>query len=270
MESLQKIINEIESYTVCLYGEVCGECRPIGTGILIQVDYDFYIISAYHVFDREEEAIRIENDPDETGIEHDDTDSVFILIIDCGTETFHRINDYMQAMVFSAHPEKNGLSVINEDIEYSYCHLTDAMVECLLDNNKLFYVVNETPIGKLRANDRIIISGYPQYAQKNDVELHRSFQCEINRNMYSDEKCLLRVIFDNHDAYNFEQLKGVKIPGIDGMSGGGIWKFGRDGLKPIGIILKQAPRERYVEGYRFTYIINDLKRDINKSYEANT
>jgi hypothetical protein len=143
------------------------------------------------------------------------------------------------------------------------------MVQCIHDAGKCFFEIEDTIEKSIDPTHTIIISGYPQYAHKNDVGLHRSFKCEINRNIHSDEKCLLRVMFNNHDAYNLEQLKVIQIPGIDGMSGGGIWKYGLKGLEPIGIILKQDHCERYVEGYSFAHIINDLKRDINKSHEAN-
>lgn len=264
MENIRNYIKQIESYTICLYGEFCGTCKPFGSGILIHKEDKFYIISAYHVFDREEETIRVENDPGEYGIDHDDTDSVFVRVKTGDNVEFYRINDFMKDVVFTAHPDKDGQAIINEDTEYTVCHLTDGMVMCLREAGKKFYDIRDENVGNKRFSDTIVLSGYPQYAQKNDTGIYRSFHCEMNKSNPSSEECLIRVMFDNQKAYNHEQLKTVQIPGIAGMSGGGIWEYANNEIIPIGIILKQDPGECYVEGYRFDKIINDLERKINK------
>ena len=45
------------------------------------------------------------------------------------------------------------------------------------------------------------------------------------------------------------------------MSGGGIWGKKNDEYIPIGIIIKQAPVERYIEGYRIDQIFKKIISD---------
>lgn len=263
MENIINPIKEIEQYTICLYGEICKSYKPIGSGILIQLDDKFYLISAYHVFDREEEMLKIENDPDEIGIDHDDMESVFIRVIVRDKVIFNKINSSSTSIVFTAYPDDEGNPIINEDTEYTVCHLTKENVQYILSAGKSFYNAKKEISEDELYTDSIIISGFPSYASKKFIGEYRSFKCEINDNIKPTEKCLIRVMFDNKVAYNYEQNKTIKIYGIDGMSGGGIWKYTNDMIFPIGIILKQDPNEYYVEGYKFDLIISDIK-ELNK------
>lgn len=251
---------EIEQYTICLYGEYCGTYKPIGSGILIKVDGQFYLVSAHHVFDREEERLQIENDPDEYGIDHDDTDSVFIRVApEYDAVDFYIVNDCMTGIVCEVHSNKEGVPVFNDDIEYVICALNDCMVKMISDSGKLFYNADSLNTEYQQIVGTVIISGYPLYAIKNDVGGYRTFKCKASDNIQPNESCLFRVLFDNHDAYNFEKSQIVLIPGVKGMSGVGMWMIVNDILVPIAIILKQDPNNGYVEGYRLNQIITDIK-----------
>ena len=260
MDNLLEYILRIESHTICLYGEFCGTCRPVGSGILVNKDDRFYIISAHHVFDREQEQESVENDPDEYGIEHDDTDSVFIKLDMEKSSEYFRINDYMTGVVFTAYCDKAQQPIINEDTEYAVCHLTEGLVQCICDAGKSFYEVRTSTLDSVEPNNSIVISGFPQYAQNNSENI-RTFKCEVNKISQPADSSLLRVGFDNKKAYSYKMLQTVQIRGIDGMSGGGIWMYSHDEIKPIGIILKQDPREFFIEGYRLDRIIQDLERN---------
>lgn len=263
MENILNQIKEIERHTICLYGEHCGTCLPIGSGILIKFDERFYIVSAHHVFDREEELLQIENDPDEYGIDHDDTDSVFVRVEEYGRIEFYRINDHMTGMVFTAYPDDKSQPIINDDTEFAVCYMTNAMVRCIIEAGKDFLEVDCETEDDISHEDTIIISGFPRYAQPNNIGKLRSFQCDIYDSERLDESCLLRVAFDNMNAFNCEQLTKIHIPGIDGMSGGGIWKCADDKIIPIGIILKQDPNKHYVEGLKINQILSHIKTRLN-------
>lgn len=263
MTSVLKIIKEIEKYAICLYGEYCGTCKPIGSGILIKLEGQYYLVSAHHVFDREDEQLRIENDPDEYGIDHDDTDSVFIRVKEEDRIVFYRINDYMSGMAFTAFPDDKSQPIINDDTEFGVCYMTNAMARCIIEYGKDFIEVGYEAEGDISREDTIIISGYPRYAQTNNVGRHRSFRCDIYDNERPDESCLLRVALDNKNAFNCEQLAKIQIPGIDGMSGGGIWVCTNDKVVPIGIILKQDPNKHYVEGFKLNQILSHIKTKLN-------
>ena len=246
-----KNISEIEKFTVALYREKFGSYFPIGSGILIALQDEHYLISAFHIFDLEKERLQIENDPDEKGIPHDDLEGIYAK----GINEFFCINYDVKCLVFVAHyEEETKRPVFNEDMEWC-CRLSEEIVSCLTETGKLFYIINEMKFPEILMGSDIIVSGYPRYAQKEDLAQYRSFKTNMLNNNKIPNNNLVRVIFDNSNAYNYEHNKIVKLPsdGIAGMSGGGIWAEKDDKYIPIGIILKQEPN--YIEGFRLDSIL---------------
>jgi hypothetical protein len=257
---IKKLNEEIESYTICLYAEFCQAYKPIGSGILIYL----FLISALHVFDREEEQLKIENDHDEDGIPHDDFDSVYAKKIVNDGYKYFLINEKMSGLVFTTEYE-HGEAPFNDDTEYCFCYLNNEMIRHLHEAGKKFFNITNAPIDTFE-NMRAIISGFPKYAQKDDVEKFRSFECTIKDDDHINEN-LLQATFSNNDAFNLEQGKSIKIPrvdGIKGMSGGGLWLYKDKNVIPVGIILKQDPNNDYVEGYRLDKIREDIRKKLNK------
>lgn len=249
-------ISKIERCTVALYREKCGEYRLIGSGVLISFQENYYLISAFHVFDMEEEQIQIENDPEEKGIPQDDLDGIMAK----GASTFFYVNDHSKGLALSVYYDgKNGRPVFNEDAEWCVCELSNEMVQCFIDAGKSFYAMDETSHPEIESGSTVIISGYPRYAQKEFQEIHRSFCCKMLEYNNLHDSALCRVYFNNQHAYNYENERYVKLPnyGIAGMSGGGLWYEKDNKYIPIGIILKQDPNENYVEGYRIDEILKN-------------
>lgn len=257
------IINNIKKHTVALYREKYGVPLPIGSGILISFQGKRYIVSAFHVFDTEEERIQIENDPEEKHIPQDDIESVMAK----GTNMFFYIDYNVRAVVWTAHyDEINKIPIFNEDTEWCVCELSDKIVRFFLDAGKAFYEINEITSTEVKTGSKIIISGYPKYAQKEFQEEYRSYSSEMAKSKELSDNALFRVSFDNQHAYNYENKRYVKLPhyGIAGMSGGGLWCEKDNKYIPIGIILKQDPNENYVEGYLIEEILKELTQ---KPYE---
>ncbi len=250
-------ISKIERCTVALYREKCGEYRQIGSGVLISFQKNYYLISAFHVFDMEEEQIQIENDPEEKGIPQDDLDGIMAK----GASTFFYVNDHSKGLALSVYYDgKNGRPVFNEDTEWCVCELSNEMVQCFIDAGKSFYAVSEIAYAEIKSDSTIIISGYPKYAQKKNQEEYRSFYCEtLDYDETLNGSELFRVKFYNKKAYSVENKSYIQLPnyGIAGMSGGGIWYEKNNRYIPIGIILKQDPNENYVEGYRIDEILKN-------------
>lgn len=247
-----KNISEIEKFTVALYIEKFGSYFPIGSGILIALQDEHYLISAFHVFDLEEERLQIENDPDEKGIPHDDLEGIYAK----GINEFFCINYDVKCLVFvTHHDEETKQPVFNEDMEWCVCRLSEEIVSCFTEAGKLFYIINEMKFPEVLTGSNIIVSGYPRYAQKENLAQYRSYRAKsLNINGIFNSN-LVRVMFNNSNAYNYEHNKNVKLPreGIAGMSGGGIWFEKDDKYIPIGIILRQE--SDYIEGFRLDSIL---------------
>lgn len=255
---------DIEKYTICLYREKFSEPIPIGSGILVCLREKYYIVSAYHVFDMEDELLEIQNDPEEEGIQHDDMDGI---MAKSGRTSFY-IDNFMKAMVGTFYyDEKTKQPFFNEDTEWCICELSDEMVKLLREADKTFYNIQDLEYPQIDLHESIIVSGYPKYAQdrlkcarKEPIEKYRSFYSRILENDKVSDPALLRVHFENNHAYNIEHEEYIKIPqvdGIAGMSGGGFWYKQNDRYIPVGIILKQDPNENFIEGYRLDYILKE-------------
>ena len=249
-------ISDIKKYTIALYREINSELKLIGSGILVLFKGKYYLISAHHVFDSEKENERIQNDSDERDIPHDDLDSIFAK----GKNEFFHINEYCKGVVWNANFDvESKQHNIDEDTEWCACILSGEMVRHFTEIGNCFYKIEENVILESYPIKTTIVSGYPKYAQKEKQEEYRSYRSEIINNDNSYKKDLVRVFFDNDNAFNYEKERYVKLPpkGIEGMSGGGIWGKTDDGYILIGIIIKQDPIERYIEGYRLDKIIEE-------------
>lgn len=248
-------ISEVEIYTVCLYREKFFEKAPIGSGILICIESTYYLISAYHVFDMEEEQEIIDNDPNEEGIEHDDMENIFVK---CG-EKYFCVNEKGEALVGTVkYDRETKQDIFTDDTEWCVCELSEDLSRELIEKGKLFYNIDAIKPLKVLADSEIIISGYPGYASKREKEEHRSFKGILVENYQNNDEKLFRVRLDRKKAYCFEHQKEVEIPkvkGIGGMSGGGLWYKNNDHCVLIGIILKQDSENNFVEGYNITKIL---------------
>lgn len=205
----------------------------------------------------EDERLKIENDPDEIGILHDDTD----LIMAKTNEGYFCISSNMTGVVFTArYDSETKQAVFNEDTEWCCCELPQELANIFIQDGKRFYDGNL--IENFEEEEiKMVISGFPKYAQNKDIEQYRSSKVTHIITDQSFDKSLIRVGFDNYKAFNYEQNKDIELPpyGISGMSGGGIWAFKDEKFMPIGIILKQDPSESYVEGFRLECILKSIK-----------
>ena len=245
-------VSSIKQYTVALYREKFGNPAPVGSGILVKYQNQCYLISAYHVFDMEEERLQIENDPEEQDIPHDDMESIKAK----GVNSFFCINDDTHGLVFTwKYTEPN---VFNDDTEWCVCKLSDKVVQYFIEAGKAFYIINKITCPKIKSDSTIIISGYPEYAQKENQEVYRSFSSKMLERDKLFNNALFRVHFDNKAANNYEMGRRVELPnvGIAGMSGGGLWYKLCDNYIPIGIIIMQNPNDNYIEGFRIDEILN--------------
>lgn len=258
-------INDIEKYTICLYREKYFKPTPIGSGILVCFHNEYYIISAHHIFDMEDELIKIENDPDEKGIQHDDMDG----IVAKSNDIFFYINDYMEALTFTVnYNETISQPSFNEDTEWCVCRLSNNMIQLFRNAGKKFYNIQDLEYPQIESGTTIIISGYPLFAQpdiqrseKGPIENYRSFKSSMIGSETVSDPNLFRVHFENNHAYNLEQAifkQLSKVDGIAGMSGGGFWYEHNNKYIPIGIILKQDTNENFIEGYRLDSIIKEF------------
>ena len=254
-------IYEIKKNSIALYRERCGELLTVGSGLLLKVQEQFLLISAFHVIDMEDERIEKENDPDEINIPQDDMESIFTK---CGT-SFFCVNDNVKALAWTAkYDEETRQPRFNDDAEWCVCELSEDSVKVLIGNGKLFYNIDAFNPLDIPADSEIIISGYPGYAQKRDKEELRTFRCKLRENFETNNDGLFKVHLDRTKAYCFEQGKEIEIPkvqGIGGMSGGGMWYKNINHYIPVGIILKQDPENNFVEGYRLTEILKSYIQD---------
>lgn len=187
-------ISEIEKFTVALYIEKFGSYSPIGSGILIVLQDEHYLISAFHVINLEEEQLQIENDPDEKGIPHDDLEGIYAK----GINDFFCINYDVKGLVFKVHyDEETKQPVFNEDMEWCVCRLSEETVSCLTKTGKLFYIINEMKFPKVLTGSNTIVSGYPRYAQKENLAQYRSYRTQTLSNSEISNSNLVRVMFDN-------------------------------------------------------------------------
>lgn len=254
-------ISEIERYTVALYREKFKRPAHIGTGILLMFNDKYYLISAYHVFDMEDELLRIENDPDEDDVEQDDLE----IIMAKTNEGYLCVNYKMTGVVFTAKYNHNTKQpIFHEDTEWCCCELSEETVNYFTEAGKIFYDADSIK-GLGCDASCMIISGYPKYAQKDDEEHYRSFKVENVIKESPSANSLFRIGFINNKAYNYEKSKTISLPpyGISGMSGGGIWAIKDDKIVPIGIILKQDLNENYVEGFRMNCILESISQNKN-------
>lgn len=247
--------SDIYSYTVELYRERFGMPRPLGSGLLIELQDLHLLITAHHVIDMEDERIRIENDPDEVDIPQDDMEGIMAK----GTDLYFYINDNVKGIVCTAqYDEKTKEILFNDDVEWCICELSEEVIRYFIENKKAFYKIDETYTLKIQADSKIIVSGYPAYAHKENQEVYRSFKSELIENLTMNENGLFRVRFDCSKAYCLELEKEIQIPkakGISGMSGGGLWYKDIDHYVPLGIIIKQDPNNNYIEGYSIIEIL---------------
>lgn len=261
-----KNISDIQKYTVAIFREKNFECKQHGSGILVTIKGSHYLISAYHVLDLEEEQIQIEIDSDEKDIPHDDLDMFYAK----GKNDFFHINEYTLGDVFTAHyDEETGKPVFDDDTEWCFCILSEEMVCRFFEIGKLFYEIDDNAYLEADANITAIVSGYPKYAQKENHEEYRSYRSKTIKFDSSYNSKLIRVSFDNDNAYNIEKKRIVKLPpkGIEGMSGGGIWGEKDGEYFPIGIVIKQDPNEKYIEGYRFNEIVKRINTYLSNKSE---
>lgn len=251
----------LEKYTIALYREKYCSPQPIGTGILICYNGSFYLISAFHVFDMEEERQQVENDPDEQDIQQDDMEGIYAKGIFEENSDYFLVNKNSYGLVFTFNPDEASRNInFNEDTEFIVCMLSDNLAQCFIDAGKMFYNVNESLLKEQNFSGSVILSGYPEYAQRDGTEVYRSYKGTLINNAHDNG--MISIKFDNNTAYCYEMHTEISIPrvkGIEGMSGGGIWKEQNDTFLPIGIIIKQDPNEGIVVGYDFDTIIATIK-----------
>lgn len=248
---------DIEKYTIALYREKFFEPITIGSGILIRFLDNYYLVSADHIFDMEEERLKIKNDPEEEGIRHDDMEGIMAKGINENEIVYFYINDSYKGLAFTT---KYGENKLNEATEWGVCKLSEEMVQYFMNAGKDFYIINDVVCPEIKSDTTIIISGYPRYAQNKNQEEYRSFKCEgLIDNIQSDNG-LFRVYFNNQEVYNYEKERQVKLPpkGMNGISGGGFWYEKDNTFIPIGIFLMQDPNEKYIEGYRLDLILKEI------------
>lgn len=248
---------EIERYTVALYREKYKQPANVGSGVLITFKDKYFLISAYHVFDLEEEQLRIENDPDEEGIPQDDMDLIMVKT----KNGYYCVNYNMTGVVFTVEYNPDTQQpIFNEDTEWCYCELSEEIANQLIYTGKVFFegdLIKNIDDGAVN----MVISGFPQYAQKVEKENHRTFKVEKLIHDSTLDNSLMHVGFNNNKAYCYEIGKHIKLPpyGISGMSGGGIWVIKDDEAIPLGIILKQDPNEKFIECIRIECILNSIR-----------
>lgn len=253
------IILDLSEYTIELYIEKFGEPQPIGSGLLIKYNGTHLLISAYHVIDMEDERIKIENDLDEDGIPQDDMEGIRAK----GIDSFFLVNNNVEALVWTVHfEEATNEPSFSDDIEWCVCKLSEEEIHYFFEVGKSFYEIDSSKTNTIDAGTEIIISGYPQYAQKVNQETYRSYKGELIEDFTIGESGLFRVHFDSDSAYCYELKDSIQIPrpnGISGMSGGGLWFRSIDNYIPLGIIIKQD--HNYVEGYSISEILKFYEKD---------
>lgn len=249
------------SHTVQLYRERYHVPHPIGSGLLICFHNKYLLISANHVIDLEDEKNKIENDPDEADIPQDDLEGIMAK----GRNLFFYINNKIKAMICTFYyDDETDEAVLNDDIEWCVCELPEDIVKYFIENGKSFYTVDVNLSLNMIGGTPIIASGYPEYAQKENQEVYRSFTSELIECFKTNENGLFRVRFNQSKAYCIESKNEIQLPrvkGIAGMSGGGLWYNNIDKFIPLGIIIKQDPNENYIEGYNLYEILKSYSKD---------
>ena len=263
MQNFENISNILSSHTIELYKEVFREPHPIGSGLLIYFQGRHLLISVNHVLDMEDNKSKIENDPDEANIPQDDMESIMAK----GHDTFFNINDNIKALVCTAHYNQETKEVVfNDDIEWCVCKLSEDIVKCFIENGKTFYKIDEELLLNIKQGSQIIVSGYPKYAQKEEQEIHRSFECELIEKFEIGKSGLFRAWFNQDEAFCLEKNEKIRVrpkkEGLEGMSGGGLWYKGIDKLIPLGIFIKQE--EQYIEGYSLYEILKLYLQNIDE------
>lgn len=260
---MQNLKNKLDifNYTVELYRERFGVPHPIGSGLLIYYQNQHLLISAYHVVDLENERIRIENDPDEVDIPQDDMEGIMAK----GQKLFFYINDREKAILGTFYYDDETKEIVfNDDIEWCVCELSERITKCFIENGQAFYRLDETFSLNIKSGTPIIVSGYPEYAQKENKEVFRSFMSELIEDFKINKSGLFRVRFNQSKAYCIEFENEIQLPrskGISGMSGGGLWYKNVDRFTPLGIIIKQDPNENYIEGYSLYEILKSYSKE---------
>lgn len=247
-------LSDIEKYTVGIYSEKNQELKLYGSGILVQYKETFLLLSAHHVFDREDEQFDIENDPDENGIPQDNMESFFAKGKD---GSFFYVNDFYQGLVFTTkfNSKKNDIE-FNEDTEFGICKLDQQMVKSFIESGKRFYQLFENNIPRLKSGENVILGGFPKYAQIGNEEIFRSYIGQIPLSSIRSERGLTKILFDNDHAFCIEKNDFIKIKkpeGIAGMSGGGVWIENNGDYIPLGLILRQE--KGLIEIYPFSSIL---------------
>ena len=246
---------DLSSHTVQLYRELYHTPHPIGSGLLIYFHNKYLLISANHVIDLEDEQAKIENDPDEADIPQDDLEGIMAK----GRKSFFYINNKVKALICTFYYDnETDEAVLNDDIEWCVCELSEDVVKDFIENGKSFYTIDVNLPLDIIGGTPIIVSGYPEYAQKENQEVYRSFVSELIESFKKDKSGLFRVRFNQSKAYSIESENEIQLPrvkGISGMSGGGLWYKSVDGFIPLGIIIKQDPNENYIEGYSLQEIL---------------
>ncbi|MBR2017130.1 MAG: hypothetical protein IKA00_07545 [Prevotella sp.] len=259
MQNFESTLN-ISNHTVQLYRELFGEPHPVGSGLLICNKNQHLLISANHVIDSEDKLLKIENDPDEVNIPHDDMESIM-----AKGRNFYYVNDKEKALLGTFNYDNETKEVVfNDDIEWCVCELSADIVKYFIENDKTFYTLDERLSINIKSGTPIIVSGYPGYAQKENQEIYRSFLSELIENFRINESGLFRVQFNQSKAYCIELEREIQLPrseGISGMSGGGLWYEDIDKFIPLGIIIKQDPNENYIEGYSLYEILKSYSKD---------
>lgn len=264
-------LNKIKNYTLALYNEKNGEPMPVGSGILVEYKGQKYLLSAFHVFDREDEQLSIEDNPDEIGIEHDNFDEIYALGIYNEEVWYIVINSNTIGQCFTMKYNKRGLKdnieplyLYSEQEEYLVAKLSNPIIEALTKIGKEFYSVNSNNFTTLSKDIKTVLSGYPQVAYKKQdnkwIEQCRLYESILINESYQQSDVLFHMFFDNDHVLNLDTQKYITLPhkGIDGMSGGGIWIEEDENIYLLGIILFQDPKEEYVEAIKLQEILNGI------------
>ena len=255
---------DIEKFTVAIYSEKNKEPKLWGSGILIMYKNKYYLVSAYHVLDREDEQLEIENDPEEVGIPHDDLDTFYAEGCTDTSRPYFVINNDFHGIPFTFYfDEVSQEAIINDDTEYGYCVLNENSVKCFLEKGKEFYDANNMPELVFKDGDTLILSGFPKYAQKKNNEIYRSY---VGGNILRSnflEKGLFRVKFNSNEVFchqvsQYVSIRKVTRKTIEGMSSGGIWHNQKGNYFPVGLILKEYPELNQVECYSLKTILEDI------------
>ena len=238
-------LKQINRCTIPLcFIDVEDKTSHLGTGVLIRTEKNYYLLSARHVFENDENRLNLE--------------TIDKVVFCKGYDVYPIIGE------FACYPAEENIDIIVCQLENTTKEVLSQFFEFLpsdlilpssrLKHTKDYYIVGY-PIGKVK---RV----YPYSENSYERSLY-----VIETAGLGDDEFNFNVEYHRRKMKNLDTGLRTTAPKVKGMSGCGLWYKFQDNIYLVGIVHYFNDKKSLISATKIDYATDILIREFNDSYE---